>query len=46
MGGRVGKRFQHRRDSATLDGARHDALDVVSAICADDHAALRALELR
>ena len=42
----VGQRFQHRRDSATIDGARHDAQDVVAAICADDSAALRALELR
>ena len=42
----VGQRFQHRRDSATIDGARHDAQDVVAAICADDHVALRALELR
>ena len=42
----VGQRFQHRRDSATIDGARHDAQDVVGAICADDSAALRALELR
>jgi putative flavoprotein involved in K+ transport len=42
----VGQRFQHRRDSATIDGARHDAHDVVSHLCADDSAALRALELR
>ena len=42
----VGQRFQHRRDSGTLDGGRHDALDVVSAICADDCVALRSLELR
>ena len=42
----VGQRFQHRRDSGTLDGARHDARDVVAAICADDCAALRELELR
>jgi putative flavoprotein involved in K+ transport len=26
----VGQRFQHRRDSAFIDGARHDALDVVA----------------
>jgi putative flavoprotein involved in K+ transport len=25
----VGQRFQHRRDSGTIDGARHDALHVV-----------------
>jgi putative flavoprotein involved in K+ transport len=42
----VGQRFQHRRDAGTLDGARHDARDVVAAICADDCVALRALELR
>ncbi|MFC4785390.1 flavin-containing monooxygenase [Nocardioides sp. MAHUQ-72] len=42
----VGQRFQHRRDSATVDGARHDARDVVAHLCADDTAALRALELR
>ncbi len=42
----VGQRFQHRRDSGTLDGARHDARDVVAAICADDSVALRTLELR
>lgn len=28
----VGQRFQHRRDSATIGGARHDAAHVVSAI--------------
>jgi putative flavoprotein involved in K+ transport len=42
----VGQRFQHRRDGGTLDGARHDALDVVGSICADDCVALRSLELR
>ena len=42
----VGQRFQHRRDSATIDGARHDARDVVTKICAEDTVALRALELR
>jgi putative flavoprotein involved in K+ transport len=42
----VGQRFQHRRDSATLDGARHVARDVVAGICAGDAAALRNLELR
>jgi len=40
----VGQRFQHRRDSATLDGARHDAQDVVSHIVAGDTAAVAALE--
>ena len=42
----VGQRFQHRRDSATVDGARHDAHDVVSHLCRDDCLALRALEPR
>ena len=42
----VGQRFQHRRDSATIDGARHDAHAVVSHLVADDSSALRALELR
>jgi putative flavoprotein involved in K+ transport len=42
----VGQRFQHRRDSATIDGARHDAHDVVSHLCADDAPALSALGLR
>jgi putative flavoprotein involved in K+ transport len=37
----VGQRFQHRRDSATLDGARHIARDVVSHLCADDARSLR-----
>ncbi|GAB7007095.1 NAD(P)/FAD-dependent oxidoreductase [Nocardioides sp. AN3] len=31
----VGQRFQHRRDSATLDGARHIARDVVAHLCAE-----------
>ncbi|GAA1969588.1 NAD(P)/FAD-dependent oxidoreductase [Nocardioides panacihumi] len=38
----VGQRFQHRRDSATIDGARHGARDVVSHLCADDVRGLRA----
>ncbi|RYP86835.1 pyridine nucleotide-disulfide oxidoreductase [Nocardioides guangzhouensis] len=42
----VGQRFQHRRDSATLDGARHDARDVVSHLVAGDTAAVAALEMR
>ena len=42
----VGQRFQHRRDAATIDGARHDACDVVSHLCRDDILALRALEPR
>jgi putative flavoprotein involved in K+ transport len=37
----VGQRFQHRRDSATLDGAQHIARDVVSHLCADDARRLR-----
>ena len=32
----AGQRFQHRRDSATLDGARHVARDVVDHLCAED----------
>ncbi len=43
----VGQRFQHRRDSATIDGARHDAHDVVSHIFSPTtRAALESLELR
>jgi putative flavoprotein involved in K+ transport len=42
----VGQRFQHRRDSATIDGARHDAHAVVSHLVGGDAVALRALELR
>jgi putative flavoprotein involved in K+ transport len=30
----VGQRFQHRRDAATIDGARHTARDVVTQLCA------------
>lgn len=41
----VGQRFQHRRDSASIDGARHDAHDVVAHICRDDAHALEALEV-
>jgi putative flavoprotein involved in K+ transport len=29
----VGQRFQHRRDSATIDGARFDARDVLRHLC-------------
>jgi putative flavoprotein involved in K+ transport len=29
----IGQRFQHRRDSAMIDGARHDARAVVSHLC-------------
>jgi putative flavoprotein involved in K+ transport len=36
----VGQRFQHRRDSASIDGARHDAADVVT------HLVGRALPVR
>jgi putative flavoprotein involved in K+ transport len=32
----VGQRFQHRRDSGFIDGARHDARDVVRHLCARD----------
>ena len=38
----VGQRFQHRRDSATLDGARHIARDVVDHLCAEDARCRRA----
>lgn len=37
----VGQRFQHRRDSATIDGARHIARDVVAQLCAEDTRGLR-----
>jgi putative flavoprotein involved in K+ transport len=33
----VGQRFQYRRDSATIDGARHDARAVVGHLLARDH---------
>ncbi|MET1060886.1 MAG: hypothetical protein ABWX84_14895, partial [Nocardioides sp.] len=42
----VGQRFQHRRDSATVDGAQHDAHDVVSHLCRGDSPALCGVELR
>jgi putative flavoprotein involved in K+ transport len=29
----VGQRFQHRRDSGFIDGARHDVRSVVSHLC-------------
>jgi putative flavoprotein involved in K+ transport len=32
----VGQRFQHRRDSALIDGARHDARDVVQHLLGED----------
>lgn len=34
----VGQRFQHRRDSTFIDGARHDARDVVAHLSAARHA--------
>jgi putative flavoprotein involved in K+ transport len=40
----VGQRFQHRRDATFIDGARHDALDVVSHLCACDVSAPTARE--
>ncbi|MGZ4503754.1 MAG: flavin-containing monooxygenase [Nocardioidaceae bacterium] len=40
----VGQRFQHRRDATFIDGARHDALDVVSHLCARDVSAPTARE--
>lgn len=39
-----GQRFQHRRDSATLDGARHEARDVIAHLCGDNEPAPCALE--
>lgn len=35
----VGQRFQHRRDSAFIDGARHDAADVVAQLTTGGRAA-------
>lgn len=40
----VGQRFQHRRDSATLDGARHIARDVVAHLFNNDARDLRAAQ--
>ncbi len=37
----VGQRFQHRRDSAMIDGARHDARMVVDHLLGRDGAAVR-----
>ena len=34
----VGQRFQHRRDSSYIDGARHDAHDVVTHLLSGDQA--------
>jgi putative flavoprotein involved in K+ transport len=34
----VGQRFQHRRDSSYIDGARHDAHDVVTHLLSHAHA--------
>jgi putative flavoprotein involved in K+ transport len=39
----VGQRFQHRRDSGLIDGARHDARDVVADIVGD-HVDCRSIE--
>jgi putative flavoprotein involved in K+ transport len=39
-----GQRFQHRRDSATLDGARHEARDVVAHLCGETQRTPCALE--
>lgn len=33
----VGQRFQHRRDSATIDGARHDAVRLVGDLVGATH---------
>ncbi|MGH3481953.1 MAG: flavin-containing monooxygenase [Nocardioidaceae bacterium] len=39
-----GQRFQHRRDAATLDGARHEARDVAAHLCGDNGRTPCALE--
>lgn len=39
----VGQRFQHRRDSGSIDGARHNARDVVRHLCTQSPAATRLL---
>ncbi len=41
----VGQRFQHRRDSGFIDGARHDAVLVVRHLLTDSGAAAPGLEL-
>jgi len=38
----VGQRFQHRRDSSFIDGARHDAHAVVAHIRSTDHSRIHA----
>ncbi|MEP6665013.1 MAG: NAD(P)/FAD-dependent oxidoreductase [Nocardioidaceae bacterium] len=40
----VGQRFQHRRDATFIDGARHDAHDVVSHLCRGCVTAANAME--
>lgn len=39
----VGQRFQHRRDSGSIDGARHNAHDVVGHLCGQVPAGARRL---
>jgi putative flavoprotein involved in K+ transport len=43
----VGQRFQHRRDSGFIDGARHDAAFVVDHLCSrpSSHAATRLVRI-
>ncbi len=36
----VGQRFQHRRDSGFIDGARHDARAIVAHLVAGERAAV------
>jgi putative flavoprotein involved in K+ transport len=38
----IGQPFQHRRDSAVIDGARHDAAHIVARLTRDDRAAAAA----
>jgi putative flavoprotein involved in K+ transport len=40
----VGQKFQHRRDSSSIDGVRHDARAVVAHLCGSSDAAARAAE--
>ena len=42
----VGQRFQHRRDSTFIDGARHDAAAVVDHLLRGADVALRRLAVR
>jgi putative flavoprotein involved in K+ transport len=42
----VGQRFQHRRDSGFIDGARHDAAQVVAHLCSGQRAVSAVREVR